>query len=153
MEMILMKKTKKAKDMELSLKVLGAGMFMGTVVIYMVIGALFTMTGREGFNYQVPFALLIQGMVLSMATSIMWVVCFGVMKSQKFFARYSTLLIFIMVLSGVSMLIPIINSTDGHFIWIISGLVSTLAFGTAVAVLSEKQLKKVGARSVLIWEL
>ena len=148
-----MKKTKKAKDMELSFKALGAGMFMGTAVIYMAIGALFAIIGRDGFNYQVSFVFLIQGMILSMASSIMWVVCFGVIKSLKFFARYSILFIFILALSGVSMLIPVVNSVTGHFIWIMSGLVSTLVFCTAVAVLSEKQLKKTGARSVLIWEL
>jgi len=148
-----MKKTDKHKEMELSGKALGAAMFMATAVIYMAIGAIFAVLNREGFNYQLPFAFLIQSMIVSLVSSLMWVVCFGVIKSWKFFARYSMLLLFILALAGVSMLIPVVNAIEGHFIWIISGLISTFAFGTAVAVMSEKQLKKTGARSVLIWEL
>ena len=149
----MMKKTNKNKDLELSFKALGAGMFMGTAVLYMAIKALLVIIGEEGFYYHVSFAFLIQGMIVSMAASIMWVVCFGLIKSWNFSARYLVLFIVIVALSGVSMLIPVINTTDGRFVWIISNLVSTLAFSTAVAVLSEKQLKQNGARSVLLWEL
>jgi len=148
-----MKETNKDKDMELSFKALGAGMFMGTAVLYMAIGGLFAMISEGDFYYHVSFAYLIQGMIVSMASSIMWMVCFGLIKSWQFLARYLLLFITIVTLSGGSMLIPFINSTDGHFVWIISNLISTLAFGTAVAILSEKQLKKTGARSVLLWEL
>ena len=148
-----MKKTDKHKEMELSGKALGAAMFMATAVIYMAIGAIFAVINREGFNYQISFTFLIQGMIMSMASSLMWVVCFGVIKSWKFFARYSILLLFILALAGASILIPVINSTDGYLIWIISTFISALAFGTSVAVLSEKQHKKTGARSVLLWEL
>ena len=148
-----MKKTDKHKDMELSGKALGAAMFMASAVLYMVIGTLFTVISGNDFYYHISFAFLIQGMIVSMVSSLMWVVCFGLIKSWNFFARYLLLVAVMVALSGISMLIPVINSTSGYFVWIISGFISMFAFGTAVAVLSEKQLKKTGARSVLLWEL
>ena len=148
-----MKKTKKNKDIELSCKALGAAMFMLTVVLYMVIGTLYARISGEDFNYHVSFAFLIQGMIVSMLSSLIWIVCFGFIKSWRFFTRYLLLFIVIVAFFVVSILIPIINSAEGYGIWIISGVISTFVFTTAVAVLSEKQRKKTGARSVLLWEL
>lgn len=141
------------KEMELSYKALSAAMFMGTVCLYMAIGAVFALVSGEGFNYHVSFAFLIQGVVVSTLASIVCVLCFGSAKSWSFVTRYLLTLLILSALFILSMLIPVIGSTKGHFMWVISGAASILAFGTAVAVLSNQHFKKTGTRSVLLWEL
>jgi len=141
---------KMSKEMELSCKALGAAIFMGIVCLYMAIGALL---GGDHFHYHVSFAFLMQGIAVSMLSSAMWVLCFGSANLWRFFTRYLLILVILAVLFAMSMLIPAINAIEGHFIWIISGIISTLAFGTAVAVLSNKRFKKTGTRSTLLWEI
>jgi len=141
------------KEMELSIKALGAAMFMGTVCLHIAIVALFAFISGDNFYYHISFAFLIQGMIASMLASATWALCFGSTKSWRFLAKYLLTTIILVALFAITMLIPAINSTEGHFIWIVSGLISTFAFGTAVAVLSDKHFKKTGSRSVLLWEL
>ncbi|MCL2446660.1 MAG: hypothetical protein FWD06_07835 [Oscillospiraceae bacterium] len=141
------------KEVELSFKALGAAMFMATVCLYLAIGGLFFLLDRENFHYHISFAFLIQGLIASMAASVAWVVCFGEIKKMGFAARFIIPLAITLALFGLSALIPVINATQGFWLWLASGLVATVAFGTAIAVLSEKRLKKTGTRSVLLWEL
>jgi len=145
--------TKICKKVELSFKALGSAIFMGTVCLYMAIGALLALVSGEAFYYNVPFTFLMQGMGMSMLAAPAWVLCFGSGKPLSFSARYLLVLIILAVLTAVSMSIPAINSTDGHFVWVISGIISTLAFGTTVAVLSNKHFRNTGARCTLLWEL
>ena len=142
-----------SKETELSCKALGAAMFMAAVCLYMAIGAVFASVSGEDFYYHISFVFLIHGMIVSMLSSVLWVLCFGLVKPWGFFCRYLIALIILTALFGLSILMPVINSTEEHFLWIISSLISTLAFGTAIAVLSEKRLRKTGVRSVLLWEL
>jgi len=141
------------KKIELSCKALGAGMFMGTVCLYMAIGAVFAFVSGESFYYHISFAFLIQGMAVSMIVSAMWVLCFSLAKPWSFLARYLLALIIMAALYTISMLIPVINGTEGHFMWIVSGIISTFAFGTTVAVSSNMLFKKTGSRSALLWEM
>jgi len=141
------------KELELSIKALGAAMFMATVCLYLAIGAVLYFIGYDNFYFHVSFALLVQGLIVSMVASATWMVCFESAKPQSFGARYAIAFIILAILFGVSIMLPIINSTTGYLFWLIGGFVSTFAFGTAIAVLSEKHLKKTGKRSVLLWEL
>ena len=144
---------KKIKEMELSAKTLGSAMFMATVCLYMGIGALYASASGGDFYYHVSFAFLIQGVAVSLLASAAWVLCFGLIKSWKFFFRYLLNLAILIVIFGISKIIPVISSQNGHFLWIISGFVSTFLFITGVSILCEKNVKKTGIRSVLIWEL
>ena len=128
-------------------------MFMGTICLYIAIGALFAFVSGEGFYYHISFVFLIQGMVVSMIASSMWVLCFSLVKSWSFFARYSLAFITLAALFVTSMLLPVISGTEGHVIWIVSGIISTFAFGTAVAVSSNKYFRITGSRSALLWEI
>ncbi|MCL2376636.1 MAG: hypothetical protein FWC76_04485 [Defluviitaleaceae bacterium] len=145
--------TKINKKMELSCKALGAAMFMFTVCLYMAIGALFASMGGEVFNYHISFALLIQGIAVSLVASTAWVLCFSFNKPWGFFTRYIISLVALAALFVISMLIPVVNGAEGHFIWIISGIASTFVFGTAVAVSSNMHFRKTGLRSALLWEI
>jgi len=144
---------KKMKDMELSGKALGAAIFMATTCLYMGITALYASANDADFYYHVPFAFLIHGVAVSLLTSGAWVVCFGLIKSWNFCCRYLLNLAILFIVFGSSKIIPIISSQNGHFLWIISGFIATFLFTTGVSVLCEKNLKKTGERSVLLWEL
>jgi len=141
------------KDMELSAKALGAAIFMATACLYMGIGALYASANNGDFYYHVSFAFLIHGVAVSLLTSGAWVVCFGLINSWNFFCRYLLNLTILIIVFGISKIIPVISSQNGHFLWIISGFISTFFFTTGVSVLCEKYLKKTGERSVLLWEI
>jgi len=141
------------KQIELSCKALGAGMFMGIICLYIAIGALFTLVSGEGFYYHVSFAFLIQGIVVSMTASVIWLLYFSLSKSWSFLTRYLLAFITLAALFIISMLIPAINGAEGYFIWVISGFISTFAFGTGVAVSSNKHFRNTGSRTALIWEI
>jgi len=145
--------TKISKKVELSCKALGAGMFMGIVCLYMALGALSAFVRSEDFYFHVSFAFLIQGMVVSMAASVIWALCFSLNKSWGFFTRYLLVLIALAILFLLSVLFPAIRMTEGYYIWIISGIISTFAFGSAVAVSSSRLFAKTGTRTTLIWEV
>jgi|GEM_PF-1283601 len=153
----MMKKMKdmksKHKELEMSIKALGAAMFMATVCLYLLVGGVAFLLGREEFQFHVPFAFLIQGLIASMAASAAWMLCVGNIKKMGFAAKYLMVMAITLALFGMSALIPAIRSTDGVWLWLASGLVATVAFGTAIAATSEKRLKKTGTRSVLLWEL
>jgi len=144
--------TKISKKLELSCKALGAGMFMLNVILYMAIGAISAFIGQEHY-YHVSFAFLIQGAAVSMIASTAWVLLFSFNKSWGFFTRYLLALIVLAASFAVSILIPAISMTEGYLLWIVSGIISTLTFGTAVAVSSNRLFGKTGSRSALLWEI
>jgi len=139
--------------MELSIKALWAAIFMATIFIYLVVGFIMRLLNVENFYHHISFAFLIQGLIMSMIGSATWILSFGHNKKSGFLVRYLLPLVILIISFGISMLIPAINSTEWYLLWLASGLLSSLSFGTAIAVLSEKHLKKTGKRSVLLWEL
>ena len=141
------------KDMELSSKALGAAIFMATVCLYMGIGAINARISEADFNYYIPFAFLIHGVIISLMVSGAWVLCFGLIKTKGFIFRYLFTLITILALYGITLLFPVIISKESYFIWVISSFVSAFLFLTGVSVLNEMLYKKTGARNVLLWEL
>ena len=144
---------KKYKSLELSSKALGAAMFMFTVCLYMAICALYNSFSENSVNMNIPFALLIHGIILSFMCSGVWVLFFGIGEKCGFVSRYLPALVLTSAFCAISMIIPVIKNANGVFFWIISGFVSSFLFGSGVAVLSEIKRKKTGIRSVLLWEL
>ena len=144
---------KNLKKIETSSKSLAAAMFMATVCLYMLIGAVISSRMYDVFYYHIPFSLLIQGVVLSLAASAVWMASFAHSKKWGFFARYLLAFTILALLFGASVLIPAINSETGHLRWLLSSFIATLGMGTALAIKNEKYFKSTGNRSVLIWEL
>ena len=141
------------KETELSIKALWASMFMATICIYIIAGFILRLFDVEDFSHYISFAFLIQGLVISMIGSAAWTLSFGHNKNWRFVARYLLSLAIMAASFAVSMLIPVINAAQWHLLWLICGLFSTIAFGTGIAVFSEKHLKKTGKRSALLWEV
>ena len=144
---------KKFKDLELSSKALGAAMFMFTVCLFMAICALYNAFNEESVNTNIPFALLIHGIIMSLICSSVWILFFGLGEKCGFVSRYLTALVLTGSLFGISMIVPVIKNADGFFFWIVSGFASSFLFGSGIAVLSEIKRKKTGIRSALLWEL
>jgi hypothetical protein len=146
-----MKKISKYDD--LNMKFISCAMFMATVSLYVLVGFIYGRTIGENFYYHVSFPLLIQGVVVSMVISKVWVFIFGLAKSWNFLTRYLLFLAILVVLLGASMLIPFINSIEGYYLWIFCGAFSILAFSTAFSVISAKQFSNTGSRCTIVWEL
>ena len=139
--------------MEVSCQALGEAIFMATACIYMVAGAIYTWIGNVDFYFNIPLAFLIKGVAIPMIAFIVWTISLGLIASCTFLVRYLLALVVLSALLWVSMLIPIINSTTGYFIWIISSFISIFFFGTVLATLSQKHFRKTGVRSVLVWKI
>jgi len=90
---------------------------------------------------------------MSLIASAAFVLPFSLTKSWGFFTRYIIALVTLAALFTASMLIPVIHIVEGHFLWLISGAISTFVLGTAVAVLSNMYFRKTGSRSALLWEI
>ena len=144
---------KVSKHTEMSLKSMGAAMFMFTIALYMIAGGLFALSTSEHFYYHVHFVFLIQGMIVSMAASAVFAISFGYVKSWNFLARYSLVTALLAALFGTSMLIFAANAVAGYHLWVLSGFIATFAMGTAFSIVSEKHFRSTGQRSVIIWEL
>jgi hypothetical protein len=141
------------KDMELSSKALAAAIFMASVCFYMIIGAIIARSSGVDFNYNVSFAFLIHGVIISLFSSGVWAICFGLIKTKGFILRALLTLILILVFYAVSFLLPVINTKEGYMIWIITSFACTFLFIAGVSALSLILESKTGARSVLLWEL
>ena len=144
---------KNLKDIETSCKSLGAAMFMFTVCIYMAVAALSAAFLNVKVYFQIPFAFIIHGIIISMVSSALWFLFFGFFKRWSFLPRYLLTVLVLMAFFGLSVIIPVINSNVGYNHWIISGFASVFLMGTAFSVANEKNYKNTGKRSVLIWEL
>ena len=144
---------KKFKDIETSCKSMGAAMFMFNVCIYMAVRTLSAAFLNIKIYYQIPFAFIIHGIIISMISSALWFLFFGFIKQWCFLPRYLLTLLVLVAFFGLSALIPVINSNAGYYHWIISGFASVFLMGTAFSVANEKTYKNTGKRIVLIWEL
>jgi len=142
-----------SKHMEVSCQSLGAAMFMAIVCIYMIIGAITVWAGNGAFYYHIQFTLLIQGVIISMSASIIWTLFLGMSSIKSLFAKIFLCSMIIMILLGISVLIPAINKSDGYIFWILSCIISLFGFGILLALYSERYYKKTGVRSVLVWEI
>ena len=142
-----------SKHMEVSCQSLGAAMFMAIVCFYMIIRAVITLIGDDVSFYHVPFSLLIQGVIISMSSSIIWTLILGISSIKSLVIKVILCLMFIIILLFVSVLIPVVNKSDGYIIWILSCAISLFGFGILLAFYSEKYYKRTGVRSVLVWEI
>ena len=139
--------------MELSSKALGAAMFMATVCLYMGIEIIKAKTSDADITCYIPFAFLLHGIVFALMTSGAWVLCFGLIKTKNYIITALLTLIILLIITGVSIVLPVINTKAGYLIWIISCFASSFLFITGVTALYIKLEIKTGIRSVLLWEL
>jgi len=142
-----------SKETELTIKALGAAMFMATVCLYMAVGFVLSHAVLDDFVFTLHFALLIQGILASLLASAGWVICIGLTKTGSFLVRYLLAVVLNLGVFAITLLIPGINLIEWYMLWLACGVFSTIAFGTGVAALSHRQLKKYGRETVLLWQL
>ena len=126
---------------------LGATMFMATVCIYLIIGILISSKIYPVFYYYVPFSFLVQGLVMSMAASGVWLVLFGNKKLMHFMIRFIIAMVIITAFYLISDQIPAINSLVGHLRWIWSCCVAILVLGVPFSIVKEKR-SSAGAKAL-----
>ena len=128
-------------------------MFMAAVCFYIIICSITPLIGNEDISYHITFALLIHGVIISMSASIVWTLILSIKKIKSAFLRTLLCSIIIVIMLGISIFIPVLNSSNGFIIWILSCIISLFGFGILLAVYSEIYFKKTGIRSVLVWEI
>ncbi len=116
----------------------GAVIFMAAVCVYLLIGTLISSKIYPVFHYYVPFSFLVQGMVMSMAASGMWLLLFGNKKPLPVSVRYLIAIVILLVLYFISVRIPAINSLVGHLRWLWSCCIAVLALGVPFSIVKEK---------------
>ncbi len=116
----------------------GAILFMTTVCIYLLIGTLISSKIYPVFYYYVPFSFLVQGMLMSMAASGVWLLLFGYKKLLHFSIRYLISAAVFMAIYFVSVQIPVINSLVGHLRWMWSCCIAILGWGVPFSIVNEK---------------
>jgi len=127
-------------------------MFMTTTCLYAIVSLSLSLLMDEGFYFYIPLTFVIHLMILTLVVSGVWMVSFGYIKSYGFVARYLLFLAVTAALFATSMLVPIINFSEGHYLWIACGFIVSFGMGTGLSIQSEKHFKATGKRSVLLWE-
>jgi hypothetical protein len=91
---------KKALSTVLPLKSFAAMIFTGFMIFYMVAGTLYAVVTGEVFDYTIPFAFVLQGVLLSILISALWALLFNerMDKKMRWFPR---LAIFALALTGL----------------------------------------------------
>ena len=130
------------------LKMFGSAIFSGLMILYMVSGVGFAFfTGEEGFNYSVPFAFVLQGLLLSALISLLWGVLFSdvFIKKWRRFPRLIVFSISLTVLLTVCVMTFITVPTDWANLWLVTcGLIG---LGLIVfAFVNESRFKATGRR-------
>jgi hypothetical protein len=76
---------KKLMAVVLPVKNFAAMIFTGLMTLYVVTGALFAAISGAYFDYTIPFAFVLRGLVLSLVISVLWAALFsGKHKSRAF---------------------------------------------------------------------
>ncbi|MCL2376635.1 MAG: hypothetical protein FWC76_04480 [Defluviitaleaceae bacterium] len=127
------------------MKFIAGGVLAGLVGFYMVVGTIYArLTGAE-FEYSIPFAFILQGVVLAIAIAILWEVFFGekIIKKWRFFKRALVFNLSLILLIAICFLTSFALPTNWAYLWLIG--VGIIALGIAVmSGLSEIYYRKTG---------
>ena len=138
---------KKLADFVMPLKMFGAAIFSGFMILYMVSGVVYAYVTTEDFNYAVPFVFVLQGLLLAALISLLWGVFFSdvLIKKWRVSPRLIVFSISLMILLGACVLTFIAIPTDWAQLWLITN--SCIGFGLIVfAIVNEIRLKATGRR-------
>ena len=117
---------KKLLNFVLPLKSFAAMIFSGFICAYMVTGTLYSIILKDPFNYTIPFVFVLQGLVLSIVISSLWVIILGdtIIKKMRYLPRLIIFSISLMVVLVLCLLTFFAIPTDWAKLWlIVAGLV------------------------------
>ena len=141
-------KIRRLMEIFMPLKMFASAIFAGLMILYMVSGVGFAFfTGEEGFNYSIPFAFVLQGLLLSALISLLWGVLFSDVFIKKW-RRFPRLIVFSFSLTAllvVCVMTFIAIPTDWANLWLIT--CGCIGFGLIVfAFVNEVRFKATGRR-------
>jgi len=138
---------KKLIDFIMPMKLIAGGVLAGLIGFYMVVGTLYArFTGAE-FEYNIPFAFIVQGAALAIAIAVLWEVFFGemVIKKWRFFSRALMFNILLILLIVICFLTSFALPSDWAYLWLTGA--GAIAVGIAViSGLAEMYYRKTGER-------
>ena len=138
---------KKLIDFSMPLKMFASAIFAGFMILYMISGVAFAYVTGEDFTYAVPFAFVLQGLLLAALISLVWGIFFSdiFIKKWRCFPRLIAFSISLMILLAVCVLTFIAIPTDWAQLWLITN--GCVGFGLIVfAIINEIRLKATGKR-------
>ena len=140
-------KMEKLVNFAMPLKMFGAAIFSGFVILYMLTGILYAhVTGSE-FVYAVPFVFIFQGLILAALISLLWGVLFSdiLIKKWRCFPRLLLFSLSLMALMAVCVLTFVAIPTEWASLWLITN--GGVGLGLIIfAIVNEARLKATGKR-------
>ena len=136
---------KKMMDFVMPLKLIAGGILFGLMGFYMVFGTLYARFTGAAFEYNIPFAFILQGAVLAIVIAVLWEIFFGetIIKKWRFFKRALIFNFSLMVLIAICFLTSFVLPAEGAHLWLIG--VGIIALGMAVmSGLNEIHYRKTG---------
>lgn len=138
---------KKILDCVVPVKAIAGMVFMGIICLYMVTGGLYAAMTGTLFDYAIPFIFIVQGLLLAVAASVLWLVIFNdiVIKKMRYFQRLMLFSVSLAVVFAVCLLTFMAIPTEWSRLWLtVNGCV---AVGVVVfSVLGETYCAAIGKR-------
>ena len=129
------------------LKVFGAMIFTGFIILYMMSGVLYAYFSGNEFNYTIPFTFILQGLILAALISLLWGIFFSdvIVKKWRYFSRLIVFSISLMVLLAVCLLTFIAIPVHWACLWLITN--GIIGIGVVFfSIISEIRFKSTGRR-------
>jgi hypothetical protein len=140
-------KMQKLADFVMPLKFLGAGIFTGFMILYMVSGVAYAYITGNTFEFAIPFVFVLQGLLLAALISLMWGIFIGdvIIKKWRYFPRLIMFTLAVMALLAVCFLTFLAIPTEWSWFWLITNGVVGLGM-IKLSFISEIHFKRTGKR-------
>lgn len=138
---------KKMMSYILPAKTFAAMIFTGFICLYMMTGSIYAVVTGESFDYAIPFAFVLQGLILSLLISLLWAALFNNTMDRKlrYFPRLLLFSFALTVAFAVSLLTFVAIPTGWTKIWLIAD--GCVAVGVIIlSFISEVYYKATGKR-------
>jgi amino acid transporter len=140
-------KMEKLMAFVMPLKAFAAMIFSGLIVLYMVSGVAYSLITDEAFEFAVPFAFVMQGLLLAVLISILWgaIISNTIIKKWRYFPRIILFTITVAILLIVSFLTFLAIPTEWSWFWLITNGIVCVAM-IKLSIIGELYFKKTGKR-------
>jgi hypothetical protein len=129
------------------LKIFGAAIFSGFIILYMVSSVLYARVTGEAFSYAIPFVFVLQGLLLAALISLFWGLLFSgvLIKKWRYFPRIVIFSLSVMALLAACFLTFMAIPTDWAGFWLTTNGVVGLGL-IVFSVIGEMHFQATGKR-------
>lgn len=121
--------------------------FTGLMCLYMATGYLYATLWNAPFEYTIPFLFVLQGLILAVLISVLWIVLLGdgVIKKMRRFPRLILFSVSLVALLGICLLMFLAIPTAWAKLWLFAA--GCIAVGVIIlSILGELHFKAAGKR-------